>query len=58
MEETSNPYGKRGGEVAKQIIDNVIASNFKKRIPSEEKTIGEMEDEIMKLVQDNVKFIN
>jgi len=60
MGERGNPYGKVGGGVAKEIIDRVIRENFKEnnnRNPSD-RTIGEMSDEIMKLVHENVKFIN
>ena len=60
MEEktSGNPYGRRGGETAKQIIDRVVYQNFKKTNKEPyKKSIGEMEDELIKLVYKHVKFI-
>ena len=61
MEQSSeNQYGSKGGETARAIIDRVLNENFKSSPsePSGEKTIGQMEDEIMRLVQKHVKFLD
>ncbi|MFC1686127.1 hypothetical protein ACFLZZ_03855 [Nanoarchaeota archaeon] len=62
MEQTSsekNPYGKKGGDTARLIIDRVIDKNFKSNVNQDpsEKSIGEMEEEIMALVNKHVKFL-
>lgn len=61
MEQSSeNPYGSKGGETARAIIDRVINENFRDASSEQsgEKTIGQMEDEIMLLVQKHVKFLD
>ena len=57
-----NPYGKAGDETTKQIIDRALR-NFKKEESSnvsginQEKSIGEMEDEILKMVHEKIEYI-
>lgn len=56
---SANPYGKAGDETTKKIIDRVLRtmdSSEKKK--GQEKTIGEMEDEILKEVHTRAKFID
>ena len=55
---SNNPYGKAGDVVTKQIIDRVLRSFSSPNAERGEKTIGEMEDEIMKRVQEKVQIIN
>ncbi len=56
----ANPYGKSGDATTKQIIDRVL-KNFggsSQKKESSEKTIGEMEDEILKEVHSRAQFID
>ncbi len=57
---SKNPYGKQGDDVAKQIIDRVLVENFKKSSSEKprEKSIGEMSDEILKLVHEKVEILD
>ena len=55
---SNNPYGKAGDVTTKQIIDRVLRNFSSPNAERGEKTIGEMEDEIMKKVQEKVQIIN
>ena len=58
--ESANPYGKAGDVTTKQIIDRVLRnfdSNEKKKSQTE-KSIGDMEDEILKEVHTKAEFID
>ena len=56
-----NPYGKSGDVTTKQIIDRVLrnfGSGDANKKESSEKTIGDMEDEILKEVHTRAQFID
>lgn len=49
-----NPYGKSGDSVTKQIIERAIRDFSAQKT---EKTIGDMEDEILKKVHEKLTYI-
>ena len=55
MENPTNPYGTKGDVVTKQIIDKVLAENF--GIGKRETSIGEMENEIIRLVHEKQQIL-
>ena len=57
----NNPYEKSGDIITKQIIDRAL-KDFKRvenssSAGASEKTIGEMEDEILKRVHEKIEYI-
>jgi len=59
--ESANPYGKAGDVTTKQIIDRVLRNfdgNKESKKAQSEKSIGEMEDEILKEVHTRAEFID
>jgi len=53
----SNPYGKNGNFAVKQIIDRVLAENFSIG-KKEQKSIGEIQDEMLRLVAERAKVVD
>lgn len=63
VKESTNPYGKSGDVAVKQIIDRVLVQNFGsaeegKFSQKESRTIGEMQDEIMREMAKKSRFID
>ena len=55
MENSINPYGKEGDATTKKIIDRILAQHY--GVGKKEKTIGDMEDEILRLIHEKIQFI-
>ncbi|MEM2956450.1 MAG: hypothetical protein QW041_02680 [Candidatus Pacearchaeota archaeon] len=57
MQSKENPYGRKGDLTTKQIIDRILAQHFDNS-PNRVKTIGEIEDEMLKIISEKVKFVD
>ena len=52
-----NPYGKAGDITTKQIIDRVLGQHFDSS-PSRQKSIGEIQDEMLRAMSTKVKVVD
>jgi hypothetical protein len=52
-----NPYGKSGDFATKQIIDRILGQHFDSS-PNRQKSIGEIEDEMLKIIHEKVQVVD
>jgi len=52
-----NPYGKTGDLTTKQIIDRILTQHFDSS-PNKTKTIGEIQDEMLREISTKVKVVD
>jgi len=52
-----NPYGKTGDFATKQIIDRILGQHFDSS-SGRQKSIGEIEDEMLKVIQEKVTVVD
>jgi hypothetical protein len=52
-----NPYGKSGDFATKQIIDRILGQHFDSS-PNRQKSIGEIEDEMLRLAHQKVQIVD